>query len=73
VQSRAVTTLLRDFGRVNFPGWSPNGRLVQSTCDRDGNYELYIIELDADAPPHRFSAGADAIATAERRITPSTR
>jgi TolB protein len=34
-----------DFGRVNFPSWSPDGKSVQFTSDRDGNYEIYMIDL----------------------------
>jgi Tol biopolymer transport system component len=42
-----VTRLLTDFGRVNFPSWSPTGDLVQFTSDRSGdqNYDIYTIDV----------------------------
>ena len=47
LRTRESAPLLTDFGRVNFPSWSPAGDLVQFTSDRGGdqNYDIYTIDV----------------------------
>ena len=45
------------------PAWSPNGRSMAFTTNRDGNYEIYVMNADgsgADTPDDERRRGHDA-------------
>jgi Tol biopolymer transport system component len=46
VESRDVTPIVRARGRELSPTWSPDGRKLIYSSDRDGSSELYMVDLD---------------------------
>ena len=32
--------------RDTFPAWSPDGKKITFVTDRDGNYEIYVMDAD---------------------------
>lgn len=38
--------LTHNFGLVNSPNWSPDGKLILFNSDRAGNFDLYVMRDD---------------------------
>ena len=34
------------FGFLNYPAWSPDSKQIAFTSDRDGNFEIYVMQAD---------------------------
>ena len=56
----SVRRLTEDASDDLGPFWSPNGKFIGFTTNRDGNYEIYVMRSDG-SEPHRLTerAGSD--------------
>ena len=48
----------QNLGRDLHPSWSPDGRKIVFTSNRDGNYEIYIMDADGGNPTNLTQNGA---------------
>ena len=44
-----LTRLTDNLADDRFPAWSPDGRRMAFTSDRDGNKEIYVMNADGSA------------------------
>lgn len=48
----------QNLGRDLHPSWYPDGRKIVFTSNRDGNYEIYIMDADGGNPTNLTQNGA---------------
>jgi TolB protein len=46
----APTPITSNAGRNESPAWSPDGRQIAFQTDRDGNWEIYLMNVDGSGP-----------------------
>jgi len=39
------------------PSWSPNGKQISFFSDRDGNNDIYVLDVDQSGPPRNITDG----------------
>ena len=45
-----LTPITSNAGRNESPAWSPDGRQIAFQTDRDGNWEIYVMDVDGSGP-----------------------
>src|SRR5215210_8236122 len=48
-----LTQLTTNTATESQPNWSPNGKQITFTSDRDGNFEIYTMSTDGSNQPNR--------------------
>lgn len=66
----AVARLTDNRGFDGFPAWSPDGRWIVFSSDRDGNFELYRINADCYLEADGCPAGTRLTSRAANDISP---
>ena len=52
---RDVVRLTQSPGLDARPAWSPDGKRIAFTSNRDGNYDIYVVNADGSNPVNAMS------------------